>query len=81
MTTEDQVYRCSVCGNTVKVIAGGEGELVCCNKPMLLKTNILEEGDPAFLGDEELLNIDGDDLTKINADDEDDEFTDDEEDQ
>ncbi len=79
MTTEDQVYRCSVCGNTVKVIAGGEGELVCCDKPMLLKTNILEEGDPAFLGDEELLNIDGDDLTKINADEEDDEFDDEDE--
>ena len=31
-----QVYKCSVCGAEVEVIRGGDGTLVCCNKPMNL---------------------------------------------
>lgn len=27
-------YHCNVCGNEVKVIKAGEGELVCCGQPM-----------------------------------------------
>jgi len=27
-------YKCSVCGNEVKVTKVGGGELVCCAKPM-----------------------------------------------
>jgi len=27
-------YRCNVCGNEVKVIKVGGGELVCCGQPM-----------------------------------------------
>ena len=34
MTKTKEVYKCFVCGNTVKVIASGKGELVCCGKPM-----------------------------------------------
>ena len=34
MTEKLEVYKCSVCGNTVEVLHGGAGELVCCNKPM-----------------------------------------------
>lgn len=36
MTTKNQIYRCSVCGNIVEVIHAGEGELVCCGQPMEL---------------------------------------------
>ena len=36
MTQRFQVYRCDVCRNTIKVVAVGRGELVCCGKPMRL---------------------------------------------
>jgi superoxide reductase len=29
-----QVYKCSICGNIVEVLTGGDGELVCCDTPM-----------------------------------------------
>ncbi len=79
MTIEDQIYKCNVCGNTVKVVTAGEGELVCCNKPMELKTIAHEEEEAAFLGDEDLAKIDGDELSNIYADDEDSEFDDEDE--
>ena len=31
-----QIYKCKVCGNIVEVLHGGDGELVCCGKPMEL---------------------------------------------
>lgn len=37
MTQENETYKCNVCSNVVKVIAAGEGELVCCNQPMELQ--------------------------------------------
>lgn len=30
-----QVYKCDLCGNIVEVLHGGQGELVCCGKPMV----------------------------------------------
>jgi superoxide reductase len=36
MTAKLQVYKCEVCGNMVEVIHEGQGELVCCGKPMKL---------------------------------------------
>jgi len=33
-----QVYKCSECGATVEVLAGGGGTLVCCDLPMELLT-------------------------------------------
>ena len=30
------VYKCGMCGNIVEVVHAGEGELVCCGKPMTL---------------------------------------------
>jgi len=33
----NEVYKCSVCGNIVEVLHVGGGELVCCNKPMILQ--------------------------------------------
>ena len=32
---EGEVYRCDICGNVVKVITAGGGELVCCGVPMI----------------------------------------------
>ncbi|NTU99104.1 desulfoferrodoxin FeS4 iron-binding domain-containing protein [Candidatus Falkowbacteria bacterium] len=37
MTQVEQVYVCSICGNEVKVIKAGGGELVCCGQPMDLQ--------------------------------------------
>jgi len=34
MTKENQVYKCNVCGNVVKVLEIGVGTLVCCSEPM-----------------------------------------------
>ncbi|MFA5112688.1 MAG: desulfoferrodoxin [Candidatus Margulisiibacteriota bacterium] len=28
------IYKCEVCGNIVEVLHAGDGELVCCGKPM-----------------------------------------------
>ena len=36
MTQKLQVYKCEVCGNIVEVLQGGNGQLVCCGKPMKL---------------------------------------------
>ncbi|HJK47767.1 MAG TPA: desulfoferrodoxin FeS4 iron-binding domain-containing protein, partial [Methanocorpusculum sp.] len=34
MTEASETYRCNICGNTVRVICKGAGELVCCGEPM-----------------------------------------------
>lgn len=34
MIKENQIYKCSICGNVVKVLFAGGGQLVCCGKPM-----------------------------------------------
>ena len=36
MAEKLQIYKCKACGNTVEVLHGGVGELVCCGKPMEL---------------------------------------------
>lgn len=38
MTKLGEVYQCEICGNKVKVLAAGKGTLVCCGKPMVLKS-------------------------------------------
>ena len=40
MAQINEVYKCSVCGNIIEVLHGGEGELSCCGQPMKL----LKEG-------------------------------------
>jgi len=30
-----EVWRCEVCGNVVKVLAAGGGQLMCCGGPMV----------------------------------------------
>jgi desulfoferrodoxin-like iron-binding protein len=32
-------YKCSMCGKTVKVIAEGKGQVVCCDRPMAVLAN------------------------------------------
>ena len=34
MAKKLEIYKCEACGNIVEVVAGGEGELVCCGEPM-----------------------------------------------
>jgi superoxide reductase len=36
MSKNNEVYKCTVCGNIVEVLHAGEGELVCCGQPMVL---------------------------------------------
>lgn len=43
MTKLNQVYKCNVCGNIVEVVHEAIGELVCCGKPMELKTENTED--------------------------------------
>jgi superoxide reductase len=37
MTKKFQIYKCDVCGNIVEVLHEGDGELVCCGQPMVLR--------------------------------------------
>lgn len=38
------VYRCEVCGNIVEMVHVGDGELVCCGKPMKLLAENSSDG-------------------------------------
>ena len=50
MTKKLQVYKCEVCGNIVEVLHEGQGELVCCGRPMtLFKEKSQEEGEEKHL--------------------------------
>ena len=45
MTKRYQIYKCEICGNIVEVLHEGMGQLVCCNQPMkLLEEKIEEQG-------------------------------------
>ncbi|MBR9704198.1 desulfoferrodoxin [Candidatus Pacearchaeota archaeon] len=37
-TKLNEVYKCEVCGNMIEVVHASTGNLVCCNKPMILLT-------------------------------------------
>ncbi len=34
---EGQVFECEICGNVVKVVEVGGGELICCGEAMVLQ--------------------------------------------
>jgi len=34
MAKKLEIYKCTICGNIVEVMHGGDGELVCCGEPM-----------------------------------------------
>lgn len=36
MTELLEIYKCELCGNIVEMLHEGEGEMVCCGKPMKL---------------------------------------------
>jgi superoxide reductase len=36
MVEEGQYYKCNICGNKVKVVEAGGGELTCCDAKMQL---------------------------------------------
>lgn len=37
VSDEGQVFECEICGNVVKVLEVGGGELICCGEPMVLQ--------------------------------------------
>jgi desulfoferrodoxin-like iron-binding protein len=37
VSEEGQVFECEICGNVVKVLKVGGGELICCGEPMVLQ--------------------------------------------
>lgn len=37
VSEEGQVFECEICGNIVKVLEAGGGELICCGEPMVLQ--------------------------------------------
>ncbi len=36
---KNEIYKCDTCGNVVFVLAGGDGDLVCCGEKMRLLTS------------------------------------------
>ena len=57
MTELLEIYRCEICGNIIQILHSGNGDPVCCGKPMVkmeLKTNeegISEKHVPYFIND------------------------------
>ena len=47
MTKINQVYKCEICGNIVRMLHAGDGELVCCGQAMEL-----QDAHPADQGKE-----------------------------
>jgi superoxide reductase len=46
----NKIYTCQVCGNVIELLHDGNGELVCCGKPMdLLPEKSSEEGQEKHL--------------------------------
>jgi len=43
MTKLKEVYKCDICGNIVEVLHTGVGELVCCDEPMKLLNEKVED--------------------------------------
>jgi desulfoferrodoxin-like iron-binding protein len=37
VSEEGQVFECEICGNIVKVLEVGGGELICCGEPMVIR--------------------------------------------
>ena len=44
MAKQLEVYKCEICGNLIEVMFGGDGELVCCGKPMKLMVEGTTDG-------------------------------------
>lgn len=35
MAKLNEIYKCDLCGNIVQILHAGDGELICCNQPMI----------------------------------------------
>lgn len=62
MTKKLEMYKCEICGNFVEVVLPGDGELVCCGKPMILqvpntKDAALEKHVPFFVKKDNELEV------------------------
>ena len=44
MAEKNQIFKCEVCGHVIEVLHEGEGELVCCGEPMILKDENTKDG-------------------------------------
>lgn len=44
MAKKNEVYKCMMCANIVEVVHEGEGQLVCCGKPMNLMNENTSDG-------------------------------------
>lgn len=48
-TKKLELFKCQVCANLVEVITPGEGELVCCSKPMVkIEENIAQKDNTHY---------------------------------
>lgn len=43
MAERNQIYKCGVCGNIIEIVNAGIGQLVCCNHPMELLEEKLDD--------------------------------------
>lgn len=43
MTQQNQIYKCNVCGNIVEILHIGAGQLICCDQPMELLIEKMED--------------------------------------
>ena len=43
MTSKGQIWKCNVCGNIIEVLHEGADSLVCCNVPMNLQEEKVED--------------------------------------
>jgi desulfoferrodoxin-like iron-binding protein len=37
VSDKNQVFECETCGNVVKILEIGGGELICCGEPMAMR--------------------------------------------
>lgn len=57
MTKHLELYKCEICGNIVQIMHEGEGELICCGKPMTkltphtIEEEMNEKHVPVFIED------------------------------
>jgi superoxide reductase len=35
MAKKLEIYKCNICGNIVETLYGGDGQMFCCNEPMM----------------------------------------------
>jgi len=56
MTKRGQIWKCEICGNIIEILHEGKDSLVCCNTPMKLQEEKLEDSE---IGEKHVPVIDG----------------------